>query len=218
MPGKGDATRERIHQAALKEFLEKGFRDASLRTIAKEAGVTTGSFYWYYKSKEELFAALVGPYYEHLLGIYQQTLDVFWQMPREEQKERMGDMGGEGMAQMLEYMHAHREEFLILLRGADGTPYDNLLHELTEREVAATHQFTKNIAAFRIGQGEISPEMEHIVTSGMFQGLFELILHDIPIETARVCVRELHDFYTAGFAYALRMPLPEYMKEQYGSP
>ena len=37
-------------EAAKKEFLEKGFLGASLRTIVKLAGVTTGAFYGYYRS------------------------------------------------------------------------------------------------------------------------------------------------------------------------
>ena len=39
------ATMERIQQAALEEFSEKGFLGASLRQIVKNAGVTTGAFY-----------------------------------------------------------------------------------------------------------------------------------------------------------------------------
>ena len=49
-----------ILSAAMREFLEKGFKSASLRNIVKTAGVTTGAFYGYYDSKEELFEALVG--------------------------------------------------------------------------------------------------------------------------------------------------------------
>ncbi|MFR4773937.1 MAG: TetR/AcrR family transcriptional regulator [Ruminococcus sp.] len=41
-------TQTRILAAAKTEFLEKGFRNASLRTIVKLAGVTTGAFYGYY--------------------------------------------------------------------------------------------------------------------------------------------------------------------------
>ena len=37
-------TLEQIHIAAKKEFLEKGFKTASLRNIVKMAGVTTGAF------------------------------------------------------------------------------------------------------------------------------------------------------------------------------
>ena len=68
------STLEHIHIAAKKEFLEKGFRSASLRNIVKSAGVTTGAFYGYYSSKEELFAALVDEHYKYLLTKYKQSL------------------------------------------------------------------------------------------------------------------------------------------------
>ena len=53
------STLERIHSAAKAEFMEKGYRSSSLRSIVKAAGVTTGAFYGYYAGKQELFAALV---------------------------------------------------------------------------------------------------------------------------------------------------------------
>ena len=64
---RGMNTLDNIHKAAKKEFLDKGFQMASLRNIVKNAGVTTGAFYGYYKSKEELFDALVGKQYEHIM-------------------------------------------------------------------------------------------------------------------------------------------------------
>ena len=59
-----------ILSAAMQEFLEKGFKSASLRNIVKTAGVTTGAFYGYYDSKEELFEALVGEHYNFLLDAF----------------------------------------------------------------------------------------------------------------------------------------------------
>ena len=57
MPGVDLNTLQNILDAGKKEFLEKGFRAASLRNIVREAGVTTGAFYGYFKSKEGLFRA-----------------------------------------------------------------------------------------------------------------------------------------------------------------
>ena len=48
MPETISPTQERILSAAMDEFLQRGFRSASLRSIAKTAGVTTGAFYGYY--------------------------------------------------------------------------------------------------------------------------------------------------------------------------
>ena len=214
MSGKGDETRQRIDRAARDEFLRRGYRDASLRAIAREAGVTTGSFYWYYPTKEALFAALVGPHYDHLLRMHREETDAFGRMPRAEQAERVGDAGRECAVRMLDYMLAHRAEFMILLKGADGTPYADMLHELTVREIEANRRLAEGGVLPQPGRGTMRPELEHLLTSGMFQGLFELVIHDVPPEAARECARELHDFFTAGFAYVLRLPLPGRTRER----
>ena len=44
MQDTSNLTLNKIQQAAIDEFLEKGFRGASLRQIVKHAGVTTGAF------------------------------------------------------------------------------------------------------------------------------------------------------------------------------
>ena len=62
-----ETTLNLILSAAMQEFLEKGYKSASLRNIVKTAGVTTGAFYGYYDSKEDLFEALVGEHYDFLL-------------------------------------------------------------------------------------------------------------------------------------------------------
>ena len=205
-------TREKILDAARAEFSDKGFRDASLRSIVKAAGVSTGSFYWHYENKEQLFEAVVGEHYKHIMDMYECALDSFWKLSKEEQSRQMGDFSGKCMLEMYNYMHCHKTEFKILLNGADGTAFDNMLHELTEREIISTHKFQEHMQEIGVSQKQMSPELEHIVTSGMFAGLFELITHDIPAKKARKCVQELHDFYTAGFAYAMGVPLPDSMR------
>src|SRR3954469_850017 len=54
---KAEETRERILDAALGLFREKGFDQTTMRDIAAEAGVATGAAYYYFRSKEELARA-----------------------------------------------------------------------------------------------------------------------------------------------------------------
>ena len=89
MQNKKQTTQEKILYAAKAEFLEKGFQTASLRTIVKEAGVTTGALYGYYGSKEAIFDALVEECYTHFLSAYRNALDDFDRLPIEQQPERM---------------------------------------------------------------------------------------------------------------------------------
>ncbi|MFC1834343.1 TetR/AcrR family transcriptional regulator [Thermodesulfobacteriota bacterium] len=50
--------KERILQAALDEFSEKGFYHSTIESIAERAGTAKGTVYRYFKTKEELFNAL----------------------------------------------------------------------------------------------------------------------------------------------------------------
>ena len=52
---------EKILLCAKEEFLEKGYTDASIRTIAQNAGVSTSTIYTRYSDKEGLFRFLVEP-------------------------------------------------------------------------------------------------------------------------------------------------------------
>ena len=49
----------RLIESARKEFIEKGFIKAELKTICENANITTGAVYKRYKGKEELFRAVV---------------------------------------------------------------------------------------------------------------------------------------------------------------
>jgi TetR/AcrR family transcriptional regulator len=52
-----EATRERIVEAALEAFAEKGFRGASTREIARRAGTNQGLITYHFRSKDELWRA-----------------------------------------------------------------------------------------------------------------------------------------------------------------
>ena len=54
---KAEETRERILDAALQLFQQRGFDETTMRDIAAEAGVATGAAYYYFRSKEELVMA-----------------------------------------------------------------------------------------------------------------------------------------------------------------
>ena len=54
-----DARPSEITQAALHLFIQKGFAATRLDEVAKQAGVTKGTLYLYFSSKEELFKAAV---------------------------------------------------------------------------------------------------------------------------------------------------------------
>lgn len=57
--GRGEMTRRKILDAAQREIGRRGFAEASVATITAEAGVAQGTFYIYFRSKEEVMRELV---------------------------------------------------------------------------------------------------------------------------------------------------------------
>jgi AcrR family transcriptional regulator len=58
-PTKGETTRLTIEDAAVELFMEHGYHATSMRQIADHAGLALGGIYNHFKSKEEIFEAII---------------------------------------------------------------------------------------------------------------------------------------------------------------
>ncbi len=192
-------TLESIHQAAKKEFLEKGYQSASLRNIVKSVGMTTGAFYGYYNSKEELFEALVGKHYDFMMNCFQEAQRAFTELPPEQQPENLSQISGLCMFDMLHYAYEHLEEFKLILCCSQGTRFAGFIDEMVEIELKGTHDYQDVLRKLGRPSPHIDPRLEHILITGMFNAFFELIIHEMPMEEAENYLREMRTFYTAGW-------------------
>ena len=192
-------TLAKIQQAALDEFSEKGFLGASLRQIVKHAGVTTGAFYGYFSSKEALFASLVEPHAAALMGRFMEAQISFGELPDEEQPVHMGVESDSYLHWMVDYICSHREPVKLLLCGAERTSYEHFVHNMVEVEVESTLKYMETLRRLGHSIPKLDQSLCHIIASGMFNGIFEVVIHDIPREQAMQDVEKLQAFYTAGW-------------------
>ena len=84
MKAKGQANLQRIVEAANTLFYHQGFNQTSFAEVAEASGIPKGNFYYYFKSKDELLAAVVEL---RLEGIRQMLAD--WQTEFAEPKQRL---------------------------------------------------------------------------------------------------------------------------------
>ncbi len=73
-------TRERILQAATALFLEKGYGAAGMAEILERSNANSGSFYYFFRSKQELLSAVLERY-EQIL--YPVLLQPIWKTTRD---------------------------------------------------------------------------------------------------------------------------------------
>ncbi len=63
------ARREQILDAARRRFLRNGFHNTSMQDVIAEAGLSVGAVYRYFRSKNEIIAAIAGSYATELRAV-----------------------------------------------------------------------------------------------------------------------------------------------------
>lgn len=199
MPEQSSPTLQKILDAGAEEFREKGFRDASLRQIVKNAGVTTGAFYGYFSSKEALFASIVEPHAAAVMGKFMTAQTDFADLPCEDQPAHLGVESGACVEWMIDYMYDHYDPVKLLICCSDGTPYESFVHNMVEVEVDYTFRYMDVLKSLGHDVPELDRELCHMIASGMFDGMFEVLRHDMPKDRAKRFIAQLQEFYIAGW-------------------
>ena len=190
---------ERIVDAAKREFLDKGYVDASLRTIAAEADTSTNSIYVRFGDKEGLFSAIVEPVLNEMTERFIRIQERFHLMTPEEQAERMPKYADGGTSELIDYMYEHLEEFRLLLDASYGTRFHNFVDELVRIEVEYTYKFMETVGYSDKFGDAVTQKLLHIVTTSRFESIFEIIRHGMSREEATEYIELLSRYHRCGF-------------------
>ena len=190
---------ERIVDAAKREFLDKGYVDASLRTIAAEADTSTNSIYVRFGDKEGLFSAIVEPVLNEITERFIRIQERFHLMTPEEQAERMPKYADGGTSELIDYMYEHLEEFRLLLDASYGTRFHNFVDELVRIEVEYTYKFMETVGYSDKFGDAVTQKLLHIVTTSRFESIFEIIRHGMSREEATEYIELLSRYHRCGF-------------------
>lgn len=199
MTTKALKTQELILETALKHFLKEGYANASLRKIVKDTGLTTGAFYKYYLTKEMLFNALIDPYLEEIYKIYDEVVEHFETLSPNDQTKNMSQASGDVIDQMIDYIYDHYDHFRLLLKCGDSGKYEEFIHNMVDREIKSSHKYLDKLKEAGIEVPEVSDLMMHMVYTGFFSSVLQIIEHDIDKDTAKKNVYQLKEFQTGGW-------------------
>ena len=208
MSVKAEKTREKILDTALRHFLKDGFSGASLRNIVRDAGLTTGAFYKYYPTKEMLFDALTDPYVEYIYQIYDQIVEAFEKLSVSDQTRNMSDTSSDGMEQMVDYIYDHYDHFRLLLKCGDSGKFESFIHNMVEREMKSSRKYIEKMKENGAKIPIVEESLMHMIYTGFFSSVFQIIEHDIDKETAKKNVHQLKEFNTGGWERLWNIKFP----------
>jgi AcrR family transcriptional regulator len=114
MQQRSEETRTKIMESAIKLFSNSGFNKASVDDICGEAGISKGAFYHHFKSKQELFLALLDGWLQTIDNAIEASKDMtvpetFMQMT--EAFPYIFETAGDGLPMFLEFwLQASRDK------------------------------------------------------------------------------------------------------------
>lgn len=177
-------TEQKLIESGKAEFLKKGYAKANLRDICKTAGVTTGAFYFSFKNKEALLAAILDP----VITDYKQMCSMI--AKREEENP---DTADDNEREMMEYLSIHRTEAIILMEKCAGSQYEGFKKQINQQmQDAFTSYFSKYMGE------KPNEELIRILVSMRLQGYMELVKGDYTVEERINLAREIGIHADAG--------------------
>lgn len=201
-----EATKDKILQSAKAEFLEKGFTNASLRTIAANAGLTTGAMYRHFKDKDSLFCALVDEAINKTVAIVSEgsvenheTLEdpVGGAHSQDEQREVLG---------FIDFIYENFDAFTLLLTKSAGSTHEHFMDEVSD---LYTNILLKTIHWMKEKYNVTKPidDMSiHILANATINSFAEIVLHKMDKEEALIFIGNIMEFFHFGFMHMLGLP------------
>lgn len=198
MPRDKTLSHEKVKKAIRDEFLEKGYEDASIRSIGARAGMTSAGLYRHYDDKEAMFNAMVEPLVESIKA---------WTDRHTGRKYDLLDSGtpkeelfGETFIDLIrEVILPRRDEFILLMTRSRGTKYENFVHDYVEsnqKEFLEAIRFLKDKGYPVI---DISEEELHMLLSAYLTACFEPIIHDFDNDKIDSFLNTVQEFFMPGW-------------------
>ncbi len=163
--------RRRFLEIARRRFISDGYARTSISAIVREAGVAQGTFYLYFKSKEQLLGSLR----REVLGDYNAAL--------EEGSRGEGPADARllaGLDAIHERVHHHRDLVRVFRQAATGEESEEQVlqgRRSLARPLAALIEEGQREGSFQVDDPEISA---HFVISLLANLLYEALTYDTP--------------------------------------
>ena len=182
-------------EAAKKEFKEKGYNKASLRSICAKAGVTTGALYFFFENKAELFSAIVD---QPIKGLKKLLMEHFQEdreyMQHLDSMENMEMDHSDLSDTLVEYIYSNYDSLMLLLTSAENTVYENCIDELVTLTENSMPIMLSGLKGYTYDE-YMSHWMSHITVDAFLN----VIKHETDMEQAKLKLRKIMNYLIEGW-------------------
>lgn len=191
-------TKERLIESARAEFSEKGYTKASLRKICADAGVTTGALYFFFKDKEDLFAAIVEQPFNELKNLLLGHFAAEREIPLSEVFKHIEGGHDELATALIHHLYANYGAFMLLLTKSQGTRFESCVDEMVDMTDTTYRAAAENIAR-QLPNKRINPYILHWLSHMIIDAFIHLVTHEPDENKAVGIMCRIMNFYVSSW-------------------
>ena len=207
---KSGETRQLLLQCAKKEFMEKGYSKASLRSICKEAGVTTGALYFFFQDIDDLFCSLVSDSLMRIMELIKEHQQFEENEAKEEILSSNHDMESERILVevLVHEMYQNRDEMLLLVNGAQGSSLENAVDRIID-EMDAHNLHLARATCQELGIPMLEEKLVHWMSHNQIDMFLYMLKHIETEEQALAFGRQAMTYLVTGWFALFGVDLSE---------
>lgn len=170
--------------------MSKSYLDASMRTIAKKANVTTSNIYNYFKNKDEIFETILRP----LVNKLEQAKKLFIAFEIESEANHDLEDHRKLTRACTSFCNINREKLELLFFKSKGSSYENYVEDFID-------WFTENmkLSFYQHGKDYIDEFLVHITASIWVNAIREILMHQISGERLARITDDIMTFMFTGW-------------------
>ena len=133
---------------------------------------------------------------------YQLHKDFDYEMLERNDLDQMWESGAD-TGLIVNVVYPNFDAFKLLICRSEGTRYADYLHQLVLLEQRETIAFMEAAKKKGIEVKEMREEEMHLLMSAYVTALFEVVVHDFPMEDAVHYMKTFQDFFCSGWRAVL---------------
>ncbi|MCI1778516.1 MAG: TetR/AcrR family transcriptional regulator [Bacteroidales bacterium] len=189
--------RKKILETSRKEFLEKGFKGTSMRSISEKSGVVLSNIYNYFRNKDVLFREVLSGLLDAVDNVAKthnsdSNIDLYVFDSEEYVKSQI--------TMFVDLIHHYKEDFKLLLFGASGSSLENYREKCIDRYTEMGKEYIEIVnKKYPDINSNISYFFIHILSSWWISIVSELVMHDLSYDELQKFIYEYMEYATAGW-------------------
>lgn len=191
-----DDTYQSILQAARDEFIRNGYKDTTMRMIAKKAHVGVSNIYHYFKNKDEIFLAIVQPAKD----------EIFTFITRQHTEESIDftqistlHCDDKAIESYIRLIDTYKQELCLLLYHSEGSSMKDFRDIFTDHITQVSNNYMALVKKYYPQANEVSSFFIHTLASWTVSILGEIVTHNLSRQKIREFFREHFKYEIAGW-------------------